>query len=74
VSENLAWRKVWDCTTTPLVCTVASEQGNVMACAVGLQDDTYEAPTDAGSTTLEPGAPDPLVVPITAIPSFDNPS
>ena len=74
VSENLAWRKVWDCTTNPLMCTLASEQGNVMACAVGLQDDTYEAPTDAGSTTLEPGAPDPTVVPITAIPSFDDPS
>jgi hypothetical protein len=74
VSENLGWRKVWDCTTDPLVCTPTSEQGNVMACAVGLQDDTYEAPSDAGSTTLEPGAPDPTVVPINSIPSFDNPS
>jgi hypothetical protein len=74
VSESLTWRKVWDCTTEPLVCTVASEQGNVNACAVDLRDDEQEAPTDALSTVLEPGAPDPTVLPITAMPSFDNPS
>ncbi len=73
VNENLSWRKVWAC-TAPGACTVESEQGNVMACAVDLQDDTPEAPSDGMSTALEPGAPDPSVVPLSAMPSFDNPS
>jgi hypothetical protein len=75
VSESLGWRKVWSCTSLdPNTCTVLSEQGNVMACAVDLRDDMPEAPTDASSTSLDTGAPDPSVSPLTAMPSFDNPS
>lgn len=75
VSESLGWRKVWSCTSLdPNSCTVLSEQGNVMACAVDLRDDMPEAPTDGTSTALDPGAPDPSVAPLTAMPSFDNPS
>jgi hypothetical protein len=74
-SESLAWRKVWSCTSLdPNSCTVLSEQGNVMACAVDLRDDMPEAPTDGTSTNLDTGAPDPSVTPLTAMPSFDNPS
>jgi hypothetical protein len=73
VSESLSWRKVWNC-TGPGACTVESEQGSVSACAVDLRDDTPEAPTNATDTTLEPGAPDPTVTPISAMPSFDSPS
>ena len=75
VSENLSWRKVWSCTSLdPSRCTVQSEQGNVMACAVDLRDDMPEAPTDGMSTTVDTGAPDPSLAPVTAMPSFDNPS
>jgi hypothetical protein len=75
VSEDLGWRKVWSCTSLdPNSCTVESEQGNVMACAVDLRDDMPEAPTDGTSSALDNGAPDPSVSPITAMPSFDNPS
>lgn len=75
VSENLGWRKVWDCTSLdPTTCTVASEQGNVQACDVDLRDDMPEAPTDGTSIALDPGAPDPSVAPLTGMPSFDNPS
>jgi hypothetical protein len=74
VSESLGWRKVWSCTSLdPNTCTVESEQGDVMACAVDLRDDMPEAPTDGTSTGLDPGAPDPSVGPLTAMPSFDNP-
>ncbi len=71
-SENLGWRKVWACTSVG-TCTVESEQGNISACAVDLQDDQPEAPTDGMNTALEPGAPDPTVVRIAAMPDFDNP-
>lgn len=75
VSEDLGWRKVWSCTSLdPRSCTVESEQGNVLACAVDLRDDMPEAPTDGTTTALDPGAPDPSVSPVTAMPSFDNPS
>jgi hypothetical protein len=75
VSESLSWRKVWDCTSLdPTTCTVESEQGNVMACAVNLRDDMPEAPVDGGSTAVDPGAPDPTVAPVSAMPSFDSPS
>ncbi len=75
VSEDLGWRKVWSCTSLdPHSCTVESEQGNVMACAVDLRDDMPEAPTDGTSSSLDPGAPDPSVSPVASMPSFDNPS
>lgn len=75
VNENLGWRKVWDCTSLdPTTCTVASEHGNVQACDVDLRDDMPEAPTDGTSTSLDPGAPDPSLSPITGMPSFDYPS
>jgi hypothetical protein len=75
VSEDLGWRKVWSCTSLdPTTCTVESEQGNVMACAVDLRDDMPEAPTDGTSTAVDPGAPDPSVNPVTVMPSFDSPS
>jgi hypothetical protein len=75
VSENLSWRKVWSCTSLdPNTCTVESEQGNVMACAVDLRNDMPEAPTDGTSTAIDPGAPDPSVGPVTLMPSFDSPS
>jgi hypothetical protein len=72
-SEALSWQKVWAC-TGPGGCTVESEQGNVSACAVDLQTDGPEAPSDGTSAGLEPGAPDPTVAPLTAMPSFDNPT
>ena len=71
-SESLSWRKVWAC-TGPGACTVESEQGNISACAVDLQDNGPEAPGDAMNGGLEPGAPDPNVAPPTGMPSFDNP-
>jgi hypothetical protein len=75
VSENLGWRKVWDCTSLdPTTCTVASEQGNIQACDVDLRDDMPEAPTEGTSTSLDPGAPDPSLSPIIGMPSFDTPS
>jgi hypothetical protein len=75
VNESLGWRKVWSCTSlNPDSCTALSEQGNISACDVDLRVDMPEAPTDASSTSLDSGAPDPSVTAATGMPSFDNPS
>jgi len=75
VSEDMLWKKVWSCSSLAASsCTVLSEQGSVSTCAVNLQDDVPEAPTDGSSTAVDPGAPDPTVTPIVAMPSFNTPS
>jgi hypothetical protein len=75
VSENLLWKKVWSCTSfATSSCTVLSEQGSVSTCAVDLQDAVPEAPTDGSSTSLDSGAPDPTVAPISTMPNFNTPT
>jgi hypothetical protein len=74
VSESLTWQKVWNCDISTLACTVEGETGSAAACAVDLQTDDREAPSDSTSTTLEVGAPDPSVTATSTMPDFNNPS